>query len=89
MSTVWWAWTASGQRAAQQASRERLSCALPPEPTGSPHPGMVWVPGGTFNFGDVVYPEEEPVRKTTVAGFWIDRTEVTNDAFAHFVQATG
>ncbi len=50
---------------------------------------MVWVPAGEFEFGDTVYPEEQPVRKTRVAGFWIDRTEVTNDAFAQFVQATG
>ena len=50
---------------------------------------MVWVPAGEFAFGDSVYPEEQPVRQTKVAGFWIDRTEITNDAFAQFVQATG
>ena len=57
------------------------------QPAGAPHPGMVWVPGGTFAFGDTVYPEEQPVRTTTVAGFWMDRTEVTNAQFRRFVEA--
>lgn len=55
----------------------------------SPHPGMVWVPTGTFAFGDSVYPEEQPIRTASVTGFWMDRTEVTNAQFAEFVQATG
>ncbi len=50
---------------------------------------MVWVPGGRLTFGDTVYPEEQPVRDTPVAGFWMDRTEVRNDDFAAFVKATG
>ena len=50
---------------------------------------MVWVPGGSFAFGDTVYREETPVRQATVQGFWMDRTEVTNGDFARFVQATG
>lgn len=63
-------------------------CTLPDEPP-SPHPGMVWVPGGTYTMGDSVYPEERPAGPSTVQGFWMDRTEVTNDQFAAFVQATG
>lgn len=35
------------------------------------------------------YPEEAPVHRVTVDGFWMDRAPVTNAAFAHFVQATG
>ncbi len=50
---------------------------------------MVWVPAGSFTLGDTVYPEESPLRRTSVEGFWIDRTEVTNDEFAAFVRATG
>jgi sulfatase modifying factor 1 len=50
---------------------------------------MVWVAGGRFEMGDTTYPEEGPIRPTRVAGFWMDRTEVTNDEFAAFVQATG
>ena len=66
---------------------ERTACPLAPS-TG-PHPGMVWVPGGSFAFGDTVYREETPVRPATVQGFWMDRTEVTNAEFSRFVQATG
>jgi formylglycine-generating enzyme required for sulfatase activity len=84
-----WLWFAAGRQAGQRAQSERLQCALAPEPSGSPHPGMVWVPAGSVDFGDDVYPEELPVRRTAVGGFWIDRTEVTNDAFARFVDATG
>jgi len=47
------------------------------------------VPAGRFPFGDRVYPEEQPITDVTVAGFWMDRTEVTNDQFAEFVNATG
>ncbi len=35
------------------------------------------------------YPEEAPVHRVTVGGFWIDRTPVTNRAFREFVNATG
>ena len=50
---------------------------------------MVWVPAGQFDMGDTKYPEEGPIRPTRVDGFWMDRTEVRNDEFAAFVQATG
>ena len=52
------------------------------------HHGLVWIPGGTFEQGDNVYPEEGPFRKVRVAGFWMDRHEVTNREFAAFVKAT-
>ena len=35
------------------------------------------------------YKEEAPAHQATVAGFWIDRYEVTNAEFARFVEATG
>jgi formylglycine-generating enzyme len=55
-----------------------------------PHPGMVWVPGGTFRMGsDDHYPEERPAHDATVAGLWVDATPVTVAAFAAFVAATG
>lgn len=50
---------------------------------------MVWIPAGRFDMGDKVYPEETPVLNVQVKGFWMDRTEVTNQAFAAFVKATG
>lgn len=55
-----------------------------------PHPGMVWIPGGTFHMGsDKHYPEEAPVHRVTVDGFWMDPTPVTNRQFRAFVAATG
>ncbi|MGO4526917.1 formylglycine-generating enzyme family protein [Microvirga sp. 2MCAF35] len=51
---------------------------------------MLWIPGGTFRMGsDRHYPEEAPVHRVTVDGFWIDRTPVTNREFRRFVEATG
>ena len=51
---------------------------------------MVFIPGGTFRMGsDKHYPEEAPVHRVTVDGFWIDRTPVTNRQFKAFVKATG
>jgi sulfatase modifying factor 1 len=35
------------------------------------------------------YPDERPVHTRTVAPFWIDRFEVTNEQYATFVAATG
>src|SRR5262249_55024252 len=53
-------------------------------------PNMIWVPGGTFRMGsDRHYPEEAPVHRVAVAGFWIDDTPVTNRQFKEFVRATG
>ena len=53
-------------------------------------PDMVAIPGGTFRMGsDRHYPEEAPVRRVTVAPFWIERTPVTNSEFRRFVKATG
>ncbi|AOF94727.1 sulfatase-modifying factor enzyme 1 family protein (plasmid) [Sphingobium sp. RAC03] len=52
--------------------------------------GMRHVPGGAFQMGsDRFYPEEAPVRRVQVDGFWIDEAPVTNRDFARFVAATG
>lgn len=83
---AFWFWP--GDRRATRSAGERMNCALSPQGANAPHPGMVWVPGGTFELGDTVYAEEQPVRRTTVDGFWMDRTEVTNDQFSEFVKAT-
>ena len=51
---------------------------------------MIWVPGGTFAMGsDRHYPEEAPVHRVTVDGFWMDPAPVTNRQFREFVEATG
>ena len=56
------------------------------------HPGMTWIPGGTFRMGadnTQASEDEYPKHTVTVNGYWIDRTEVTNAQFAAFVKATG
>jgi formylglycine-generating enzyme len=53
-------------------------------------PGTIFIPGGTFRMGsDRHYPEEAPVHRVTVGGFWMHRTPITNRAFCKFVEATG
>ncbi len=74
---------------ASASRQEPLQCALPLQAANAPHAGMVWVAGGRFEFGDNTYPEEQPIQKVSLDGFWMDRTEVTNDEFARFVKATG
>src|SRR5688572_4743295 len=51
---------------------------------------MTWVPGGTFLMGsEDFYPEERPVHRVTVDGFWMDEHTVTVAEFARFVTETG
>ena len=83
------AWRSAANRTALAGRGDALQCHLPPDAMAAPHAGMVWVPGGTLEFGDTVYAEEQPLRRVPVAGFWMDRTEVTNAAFSAFVKATG
>jgi formylglycine-generating enzyme required for sulfatase activity len=56
--------------------------------TPAPFPGMVWIPGGTFQMGSSKhYPEERPVHRVSVDGFWMDRYPVTNARFEQFIAA--
>lgn len=68
----------------------KLNAALNPAPSAPPE-GMVWIPPGTFRMGsdDPGFPESHPAHDVTIDGFWMDATEVTNEQFAKFVQATG
>ncbi len=51
--------------------------------------GMAFVPGGPAVLGYVYYTGLFGPRPYDVAGFWIDRYEVTNAAYRKFVKATG
>ena len=62
--------------------------------------GMVWIPGGEFTMGTTdptrevcggpdTMDDARPLHRVYVDGFWMDSTEVTNEAFARFVAATG
>ena len=51
---------------------------------------MRWIPGGTFAMGsEDFYPEERPVHRVAVDGFWIDEHPVTAAEFRRFVRETG
>lgn len=61
--------------------------------------GMVWVPGGEFSMGCDTAGESlcgmpgttldaSPIHRVYVDAFWMDSTEVTNEQFAKFVEAT-
>lgn len=72
-----------------------LNVSCKPEEPSIPEPpeGMVWIPGGTFMQGAVekdkmAMPHEKPAHKVMVAGFFMDKTEVTNAQFKEFVEAT-
>ena len=60
-------------------------------PTGPAPEGMAWVPGGEFSMGtdEVGFPDTRPVHRVAISGFWMDKTEVTNEQFERFVKATG
>ena len=50
---------------------------------------MVWIPGGEFSMGsEDFYPEEAPVHRVHVDGFWMDQTPVTASDFRRFVRDT-
>jgi formylglycine-generating enzyme required for sulfatase activity len=66
------------------ALAEKKAIDLHRTPAGSQ---MLWIPGGTFRMGsDRHYPEEAPVHRVAVDGFWMDRTPVTNRQFRDFVR---
>ena len=51
---------------------------------------MVYVPAGSFLMGsEDGSDDEKPVHEVTLDGFWIDRTEVSNEQFGQFVSDTG
>jgi formylglycine-generating enzyme required for sulfatase activity/tRNA A-37 threonylcarbamoyl transferase component Bud32 len=63
----------------------------PPDPKPKP-PGpadMISIPGGDFDMGRANGNEyERPVHKVSVKSFYIDATEVTNEQYQQFVDAT-
>ena len=61
--------------------------------------GMAWIPGGEFSMGAQDPPmmndvgmqatrDSRPIHRVYVNGFWMDKTDVTNEEFAKFVKAT-
>jgi formylglycine-generating enzyme len=79
--------TRLGHAASASATRLPSSAAAP----GSAPGGMAWVPGGEFWMGsdEPNFRDALPWHKVYVDGFWMDKTEVTNEEFTRFVTATG
>ena len=64
------------------AAETTLELVQPAAREQTPRTDMIWIAGGTFRMGsDRHYPEEAPVHRVQVDGFWIDRTPVTNRQF--------
>ena len=73
----------------QTLAQPCIAAPVIPDPA-TPQAGMIRVAGGVFAMGAAAErPEEGPPRQVQVGDFWIDQTEVTNAAFARFIEATG
>lgn len=70
------------------------------KPAGKAPKDMVWIPGGEFSMGSNVEDESlcslsgvtkdaAPIHRVYVDGYYMDKTEVTNEEFEKFVKATG
>jgi formylglycine-generating enzyme required for sulfatase activity len=95
---------AAANETIQVTDRSRFAPTVPnkaPSPANA-QPGMVWIPGGEFSMGCEVPSESvctmatmnavndaQPIHRVYVDDFWMDRTDVTNEEFAKFVDATG
>lgn len=81
--------------AANPAAEKVLSASKPTAsyktPASIPPEGMVWIPGGEFWMGsdEPGFTDARPWHRVYVDGFWMDKTEVTNEQFEKFVKATG
>jgi len=60
------------------------------KPPGSAPTGMVWIPGGEFWMGTLEdrMTDARPWHRVYVDGYWMDKSEVTNEQFSAFVKAT-
>lgn len=61
----------------------------PPKPWPA---NMVWILAGEFAMGSIdplARPDERPIRRIRVHGFWMDTTELTNAQYSAFTTATG
>jgi sulfatase modifying factor 1 len=66
----------------------KINDPKPPEPAPV---GMAWIPGGQFWMGaaDDHMTDARPWHRVYVDGYWMDKTDVTNNQFSRFVKATG
>src|SRR6266581_5735086 len=91
MSTTSAASRAGAQgRAPAQPARSAARNSAARNPARHQLRNMAWIPGGSFWMGSAdFYPEERPVHRVSVDGFWVDGHPVTVAEFRAFVKATG
>ena len=103
-AVVWWIGSIAldrggGKPRAGSGGFQPTVAATQPPPREAPE-GMAWIPGGEFSMGCAdprgqpfggpdPMRDARPIHRVHVDGFWMDRTEVTNDQFRAFVEATG
>src|SRR5687768_14033208 len=77
--------------AAAVVMRATPAVETPAAARGPAPDGMAWIAGGQFWMGseEPQFRDARPVHPVRVDGFWIDRTEVTNEQFRKFVEASG
>ncbi len=75
--------------AAAIAGKENIAASVKSDDSRNAPAGMVWIPGGRFWMGTNHMEDAQPVHQVEVNGFWMDRTDVTNEEFARFAKATG
>ena len=82
---------AAPMTATSSSSEVQPTLANATTPRGERPEGMVWIPGGEFSMGAAEQPgmndvgmqatiDSRPIHRVYVDGFWMDATEVTNDA---------
>ncbi|OYT72898.1 MAG: hypothetical protein CFK52_03615 [Chloracidobacterium sp. CP2_5A] len=83
-------WYLSQRAASTSRSVATVANSKPPLAPPAP-PGMVYIPGGAFTMGNNASADdfEKPEHERKVAPFFMDKTEVTNEQYAQFVQETG
>jgi serine/threonine protein kinase len=87
LGVIWWATHKPGP---QPSSTDSPRTSVTPAPTPTPPPGMVYVPGGTFTMGTndgTTLAGDRPEHEVTVAPFFIDQYEVTNEQYQQFLDA--
>jgi len=75
---------------AETAETAETSAAGGGGPASPTRAGLAWIPAGTFAMGSAdFYPEERPVHRVELDGFWMDEHPVTVAQYRRFVHATG
>ena len=93
---AWWFLSGRKPAAPVAPSKPTDTPTVPAKPTDTPKPtapavpeGMVMVPAGSYTVGsDDASDIEKPQHTVTLPAYFIDRTEVTNEAYKQFVDAT-